>query len=136
MAEQGRKHVYTAVLIAASMLWLGILAAPAFASASTTKSTCGTTSAISLDPTSGEAGTVVAVAGTGFCAGTTFTIRFVDAAGTTFPLQGPTAVNPDGTFSASVAIPNAAETGTGTMKVRDKDSKQCAPASFDVTEPG
>jgi hypothetical protein len=119
---------------AALMLTVLLVASPP-AGARVMGSTCGTTASISLDPTSGEAGTVVTLTGTGFCPDTSAVVQFRDSTGARFSL-GTAPVNPDGTLSLVIGVPLDAEAGTAAVRAIDRASHQCPWAWFEVTSPG
>jgi hypothetical protein len=124
-----------AVGSAAAVVLTVLLVASPPAGARVMGSTCGTTASISLDPDSGEAGTIVTLTGAGFCPETTAVVQLRDSVGarTSF---GSAPVNPDGTLSLVFGIPTDAEDGTATVRAIDRGSHQCPWAWFEVTSPG
>ncbi len=81
---------------------------------------------LTVSPSSGPAGTVIAVSGSKFAAGETITIKF----GTT--ILGTTTATSTGTFSASVTIPSTAAVGTYTIYAKGGTSKIEAQGKFVV----
>jgi hypothetical protein len=136
MAGEEGKVRFLAAMFAVSLLLVGLVAMPAKASPSAPGSTCGLTASVSVDPTSGDAGTQAIVSGSNYCTGTTVNIRFWDADGVMFPLVGHLPVASDGTFSVTVTIPNDAAIGVGIIRGADKASQQCPTVLFEVTAPG
>src|SRR5262245_26721209 len=135
MAGRMGRRGMRAALGASLVVGVGIVAAPAGASTRGVTSTCGTTALITVDPDSGQGGTLVTVSGTGFCPDTGATIFFQDAAGTRTPL-GRKAIGADGTLSIVVAIPVDAAPGYGSVRASDLGGRQCPWAEFEVTQPG
>jgi hypothetical protein len=104
-----------------------ILSAPIAANAATC--TCS----ISLSPTSGSSGSSVTVAGSGFTAGGTVHVQFVDSAGARTLVSKKVAVNSAGGFSVTVTVPSTAAPGAGKLVANEKLSGQRAKAPFMVT---
>jgi hypothetical protein len=136
MTREGVGIRSAATLLAIVVVVVGLVAGTASASPSTPNSTCGLTASVSVDPTSGDAGTPVTVSGTGYCSGTAVFLKFLDASRVLWQLQSNVAVAEDGTFSATVDIPDDAAIGRGQIKVPDRRSQQCAWVYFEVTAPG
>src|SRR5256712_7097515 len=86
--------------------------------------------AISLNPTSGPAGTTVTVSGSGFAANSGITISYDGAAMTTNP--GTITTDSTGAFSGSITVPLSSAAGAHTVKATDA-SNHPASASFTVT---
>jgi hypothetical protein len=135
MAQDKRRRRFWAALLVVSLVLVGLAALPAVAASAQSDSTCGLTASISVDPTSGDAGSQTVVTGSQFCTDTSVAIRFADADGIVYQLAF-VPVAPDNTFSATVTIPNDAAIGVGTVRAYDRMSRQCAFAAFEVTAPG
>jgi hypothetical protein len=131
-----RKLRFHAATFAVSLLLVGLAAMPARAAPSLPGSTCGLTAVVSVDPTSGDAGTPAVVSGSSYCTGTTVNIKLWDADGVLFRWANGVPVANDGTFSATVTIPNDAAIGIATIIGSDKGSKQCPRVLYEVTAPG
>src|SRR5256712_7531928 len=86
--------------------------------------------AISLNPTSGPAGTTVTVSGSGFAANSGITISYDGAAMTTNP--GTITTDSTGAFSGSITVPLSSAAGPHMVKATDA-SNHPASASFTVT---
>lgn len=91
------------------------------------------TCSMSVSPTSGPAGSSVLVTGTGFTAGGTVRLQFVDSASTRTVLSKKIAVASNGTFSMTVVIPASAAVGAGKFNANEKASLQRTNVSFTVT---
>lgn len=115
------------VLVVTVALVAVILSAPIAANAVTC--TCS----MSLSPASGPAGTSVIVTGSGFTAGGTVRLQFVDAAKVRTLVSKKVAVDSTGGFVVTVTVPTAAAAGTGKFVANEKTSLQRAKASFTVT---
>jgi hypothetical protein len=136
MAGEKRKLRFHAAMFAVSLMLVGLVAMPAKAAPSLPGSTCGLTASLSVDPTSGDAGTPAVVSGSNYCTGTTVNIKLQDADGVKFALMANVPVANDGTFSVTVTIPNDAAIGIATIQGADKTSRQCPKVLFEVTAPG
>jgi hypothetical protein len=90
---------------------------------------------ISLNPTSGPAGTVTIVTGSGFGASESVAIFFVNHNGTkTQKVRvGTTTTNASGAFTQSITVPIAATPGLQTVRAQGGTSHLVAFATFDVT---
>jgi hypothetical protein len=136
MAGGKRKLQFHAAMFAVTLVLVGLVAMPAKASPSLPGSTCGLTASVSVDPTSGDAGSTTVVSGSSYCTGTTVNIKLSDADGVKFALMKNVPVADDGTFSVTVTIPNDAAIGVATIRGSDKTSQQCPRVLFEVTAPG
>ncbi|MFQ5940160.1 MAG: beta strand repeat-containing protein [Nitrososphaerales archaeon] len=87
------------------------------------------TTAITLSPTSGIAGSTINVTGTGFIASASLTIKFDTLALTTTPSN--LVASSSGSFSATITVPNTASSGVHTIEVSDSTGKK-ATATFNV----
>src|SRR5256712_683046 len=86
--------------------------------------------AITLNPTSGPAGTKVNISGSNFAANSGITISYDNNAVTTNPATITT--TSIGSFTASITVPSSSGAGTHTVKATDA-SANSASASFTVT---
>jgi hypothetical protein len=113
---------------------LALLGALALGAEATAASAAGTQH-ISLNPTSGKAGTVTIVTGTGFGASESVAILFVDHNGTkTIKMRvGTATTDASGNFTDSVSIPLGATPGLQTVRAQGQVSHLVAFATFDVT---
>ena len=103
------------------------LSAPIAANAATC--TCS----MSLSATSGPAGSSVLVTGSGFTAGGTVRLQFVDSAKVRTVVAKNVAVASNGSFSVTVTVPMTAGLGAGKFNANEKASLQRAKAPFTVT---
>src|SRR2546428_22535 len=90
------------------------------------------TTALSLNPTSGPAGTKVTISGRNFAANSGITISYDNNAITTTPATITT--DSTGGFTGSITVPSSSAAGTHTVKATDA-SANSASASFTVTTP-
>jgi hypothetical protein len=90
---------------------------------------------ISLNPTSGKAGSTTVVTGSGFGASESVGIWFVNHNGgtTTKKMIGTATADATGGFSKSVIVPSAATVGLQTIRAQGATSHLIAFATFDVT---
>ncbi len=90
---------------------------------------------ISLNPTSGLAGTITVVTGSGFGASESVGIFFVNHNGTKTQkvLVGTTTTDTSGAFTKSVTVPIGATPGLQTVRAQGGTSHLVAFATFDVT---
>src|SRR5256712_1053471 len=88
--------------------------------------------AITLNPTSGPAGTAVNISGSNFAANSGITISYDNNAITTTPATITT--DSTGGFTGSITVPSSSAAGTHTVKATDA-SANSASASFTVTTP-
>jgi len=116
--------VFALALFAALSLGVGVGAANATG-----------TQHISLNPTSGKAGSTTIVTGTGFGASESVGIFFVDHNGTKISKRmiGTATSDVSGGFTMSVIVPAKATLGFQTIRAQGATSHLTAFATFDVT---
>lgn len=97
------------------------------------KRSCTTKAAMTLNPTSGPAGSSVVVSGSGFCPSTRVRIRFRDSNLTWTLLAQGVLVGLRGNFRQTETIPADAALGDGFVAVYDASSAQGTKETFTVT---
>ncbi|MGE5226539.1 MAG: hypothetical protein ACM3OO_06650 [Planctomycetaceae bacterium] len=93
----------------------------------------GGAQAVSTSPTSGLPGSSTTLTGSGFDGTEQVTLRFVDAAGTVFPLRTTTASA--GAISPTLQLPGNTDAGAGTVEAIGTSPDDGASAAFTVQQP-
>ena len=91
------------------------------------------TCSLSLSPTSGAAGSTVMVTGSGFTAGGTVRLQFVDSAKVRFLVSKKIPLDLTGGFVVMVTVPSTAALGIGNFSANEKFSLQRTKAPYTIT---